>query len=78
MDLSGFFAESPASGYKIPNLYNFTVDFEGIEIQAAPSQDSKSAQPFSAIQAVFKVTDSTLPVIYGVPFSPPLTTFTSL
>ena len=67
MDLSGFFSESviEAGSYKYANWYNFTVDFEGIEIQAAASQDSKSAQPFSALQAVFKVSDSTLPVIYG-------------
>ena len=67
MDLSGFFAESilEEGSYKAPNVYNFTVDFEGIEVQAAVSQDSKSAQPFSAIQAMFKVTDSTLPVIWG-------------
>ena len=67
MDLSGFFdIEEIAEGsYRQPGNYNLTVDFDGLDIQAAASQDSKSAQPFSAIQSIFYVSNNTNPIIYA-------------
>ena len=67
MDLSSFFdIETPPEGsLRYTDTYHLTVDFEGLDIQAAASQDSKSAQPFSAIQSIFKVSNSTAPVMFA-------------
>ena len=67
MDLSSFFdiETVPEGSLRYTDTYHLTVDFEGLDIQAAASQDSKSAQPFSAIQSIFKVSNSTAPVMYA-------------